>query len=86
MSGIIEFKGYSFWKNIDVVHDKIWSFLTNKFSDSIIFPELFGVDFFIVNENIPVEVQSTILLKYKKGINRGRLILAHSQFEQQIEK
>lgn len=40
------------------------------------------MDFVILGENIPVEIQSTIILNY----NNERSILAHSQFEMMIEK
>lgn len=86
MSSIIEHHGYIFWRNIEVVENYVWDFLQKKFPDSIIFPELFGADFVILKENIPVEVQSTIVLDYKKGTEEEKIIVAHSQFEQYIEK
>ena len=86
MSGVIEFKGYNFWSNVDVVYDGVWDFLQEKFPDEIIFPELFGVDFVVLNKNIPVEVQSTIVLNSKKGTDKARKIISHTQFEVSIEK
>jgi|GEM_PF-3423221 len=86
MSGIIEFKGYTFWHNVDVVEDYVWNYLENRFPDSIIFPELFGADFVVLNENIPVEIQSTVLLFSEKGTENARTIISHTQFELNIEK
>lgn len=86
MSGIIEFKGYTFWHNVDVVENYVWDYLENRFPDSIIFPELFGADFVVLDENIPVEIQSTILLNSEKGKENARTILSHTQFELYIEK
>ena len=86
MSGIVEHKGYNFWNNVDVVYDIVWDFLQEKFPDEIIFPELFGVDFVVLNKNIPVEVQSTIVLNSKKGTDKARKIISHTQFELSIEK
>lgn len=86
MSGIVEFKGYNFWSNVNVVYDRVWDFLQEKFPDQIIFPELFSVDFIVLNKNIPVEVQSTIVLNYKEGTDKARKIISHTQFELSIEK
>lgn len=86
MSGVIEYKGYNFWNNVNVVYDTVWDFLQEKFQDEIIFPELFGVDFVVLNKNIPVEVQSTIVLNYKKGTDKAKKIISHTQFELYIEK
>lgn len=86
MSDIIEFKGYTFWHNVDMVENYLWDYLENKFPDSIIFPELFGADFVVLNENIPVEVQSTMLINHEKGTENARTSPNHTQFELCIEK
>jgi len=86
MSDITEFKGYNFWHNVDVVENYVWDFLENRFPNSIIFPELFGADFVVLNENIPVEIQSTVLLFSEKGTENARTIISHTQFELYIEK
>lgn len=86
MSGVVEYKGYNFWNNVDVIYDRVWDFLQETFPDEIIFPELFGVDFVVLNKNIPVEIQSTIVLNYKKGTDEARKIISHTQFELSIEK
>lgn len=86
MSGIAEFKGYTFWHNVGVVENYVWDYLENRFPDSIVFPELFRADFVLLNENIPVEIQSTILLFSKKGTDNARIIISHTQFELSIEK
>lgn len=86
MSGVVEHKGYYFWSNVDIVYDRVWDFLHEKFPDEIIFPELFHVDFVVLNKNIPVEVQSTIILNSKKGTDKARKIISHTQFEGAIEK
>lgn len=86
MSGVIEHKGYNFWSNVELVYDRVWDFLQETFPDDIIFPELFSVDFVVLNKNIPVEVQSTIVLNHKEGTDNARKIIAHTQFELYIEK
>lgn len=83
MEGICEYNGYTFWHRADVVRDKIWDFLQTTFPNGIVFPELFGVDLVVLGENIPVEIQSTIILGYK---DKRKRIIAHSQFEMMIEK
>ena len=50
MSGVVEHNGYYFWSNVNVVYDRIWDFLQEKFPDEIIFPELFKVDFVVYTE------------------------------------
>ena len=86
MFGVTKFKGHTFWHNVGVVENYVWDYLENRFPDSIIFPELFGVDFVVLGENIPVEIQSTILLNSKKGTENARTIISHTQFELNIEK
>lgn len=86
MSDIIEFKGYNFWHNVDVVENYVWDYLENRFPDSIIFPELLGADFVVLKENIPVEIQSTILLFSENGTENAKTIISHTQFELYIEK
>lgn len=80
--GIVEYKGYLFWHHVKVVKENVWKFLENKFPEYIVYPEMFRADFFILNENLPVEVQSTILVKYKSGV-KG---IDHSRFESVIQK
>ena len=86
MPGIIEFNGYKFWHHADVVKDVVWDFLEKSFPNSVIFPEFFRVDLVILNENIPVEIQSTVLLKNNTKSGNKRIAIAHSYFEQLIEK
>ena len=81
MSGIIELKGYTFWHKVDVVSDYVYDFLEEKFNEDIVFPELFSANYFILGENLPVEVQATRL----QSMN-DRTKIAHSYFEQNIEK
>jgi len=83
LNGICKVKGYTFWHNVDVVKDRIWDYLELKFEDDVIFPELFGADFVVLGKNIPVEIQSTVILG-EKGKDKSHL--SHSYFEMMIEK
>ncbi len=70
---------YHFWHKSDVVHPYISKFLKSEFPDSIIIREFNKIDHIVLNENLPIEVQSTPAYTYKRsGIN-------HSLFEQKIE-
>ncbi|MDA0525666.1 hypothetical protein [Methanococcoides alaskense] len=72
---------YTFWNNADVVSPYILHFLKNEYPNSIILPEFNKVDFVVLGENLPVEIQSTVLARKKE-----KYALSHSYFEQMIEK
>ena len=74
---------YIFWNKAKIVLPFIYEFLKTNYPDCLILPELNHIDFVVLEENLPVEVQSTIILGYKKKEIKG---LAHSYFEQMIEK
>ena len=74
---------YIFWNKANVVLPFVYEFLKTNFPDHLILPELNHIDFVVLEENLPVEVQSTIILGSKKNDKKH---LAHSLFEQFIEK
>ena len=74
---------YIFWNKAKIVSPFIYEFLKTNYPNCLILPELNHIDFVVLEENLPVEVQSTIILGYKK---KEKKILAHSYFEQMIEK
>ncbi len=74
---------YIFWNKAKIVLPFIYEFLKTNFPDHLILPELNHIDFVVLEENLPVEVQSTIILGSKKKEEKN---LAHSYFEQMIEK
>lgn len=74
---------YIFWNKAKIVLPFIYEFLKTNFPDHLILPELNYIDFVVLEENLPVEVQSTIILGSKK---KEKKHLAHSYFEQMIEK
>ena len=74
---------YIFWNKAKIVLPFIYEFLKTNFPDHLILPELNHIDFVVLEENLPVEVQSTIILGSKKEEKKH---LAHSYFEQMIEK
>jgi hypothetical protein len=69
---------YIFWSHTEIVREKIWDFLQNTFPDSLVFPELLRADFVIVPDNIPIEIQSTVV--------STKHSMAHSVFEHLIER
>ena len=74
---------YVFWNKAKVVLPFVYEFLKTNFPDHLLLPELNHIDFVVLEENLPVEVQSTIILGSKK---KEKKHLAHSYFEQMIEK
>jgi len=74
---------YTFWNNATVALPYIYRFIKTCYPDSIILPEFNHTDFVVLQENLPVEVQSTIILGHD---NSEKKCLAHSYFEQMIEK
>jgi hypothetical protein len=74
---------YIFWNKAEIVLPLIYEFLKINYPNCLILPELNHIDFVVLDENLPVEVQSTIILGSQKRKKRN---LAHSLFEQLIEK
>lgn len=76
-NGIVKLNGYTFWSKVEVVEIFVVNDLKKKFPNSLIIPELNKMDFAVIKENLPVEIQSTMVHdKY----------LTHSGFEDRIRK
>ncbi len=75
---------YTFWHIADVVYPYISEFLDKQFPNSIRIREFNYTDYVILKENLPVEVQATVLSVRTGSLNPGGL--NHSEFEQKIEK
>src|SRR3990167_917226 len=75
---------YTFWHIADVIYPYISNFLDKQFSDSIRIREFNYTDYVVLKENLPVEVQATVLSVRNGSSNPGGL--NHSEFEQKIEK
>lgn len=69
---------YIFWKNVRMTNDHIFEFIKNKFPNSLILPEFNMIDWFVIDENLPIEIQSTIV--DRDGIPR------HAHFENAIRQ
>lgn len=76
--GIIRINGYIFWRYASIIDDHIFQYLSNKFPKGLIVPEFNLVDWIVIDENLPIEIQSTIVDK------NGHI--SHSQFEEHIRK
>lgn len=74
---------YTFWNKASIALPYVYEFLKTCYPDSIILPEFNHIDFVVLQENLPVEVQSTIIFGNNDSEKKG---LAHSYFEQMIEK
>ena len=75
---------YTFWHIADVVYPYISEFLDKQFPNSVRIREFNYTDYVVLKENLPVEVQATVLSVRSKSSNPGGL--NHSEFEQKIEK
>ena len=60
-NGIVKKGDYTFWTHRFVVNDFILDFLKNRFPDSLIWPEFNKLDFFVINQGLPVEIQTTTM-------------------------
>lgn len=78
IDGIYKKNDYIFWNKVSVIDNYILEFLKNKFPNSLILPEFTMIDWFVLNENLPIEIQSTII----KSIGSP----AHSAFEDHIRQ
>lgn len=77
-NGIIKKNGYTFWSNVSIVDEYIFEFIRNKFPDSLILPEFNRVDWTVIDKNLPIEIQSTIISK--------EMTMSHVQFEEHIRQ
>ncbi|MDO9097011.1 MAG: hypothetical protein Q7U60_02665, partial [Candidatus Methanoperedens sp.] len=74
---------YKFWNNASIALPYIYKFLKKSYPESIILPEFNHTNFVVLQENLPVEVQSTIICGHNNSETKH---LQHSLFEQMIEK
>jgi len=74
---------YIFWHIADVVYPYISQFLSKEFPNSVIIREFNKIDYVVLKENLPIEIQSTIAYRKTGGQRNG---ISHSEFEQKIEK
>jgi hypothetical protein len=74
---------YKFWNKSKVVLPSIYQFLRTTFPNSIILPEFNHIDFVVLDENLPVEVQSTPIQIESGSTNKK---VGHSIFERRIQK
>lgn len=74
---------YVFWNKAEIVLPFVYEFLRNNFPSQIILSEFNHIDFVVLGENLPVEVQSTIILGRSKSNEKN---IGSSYFEQMIEK
>lgn len=68
---------YTFWHNANVVLYHVQQFLKGKFPDDIIIDEFNKTDFVVLGQNLPIEIQSTVIAKS---------FISHSGFEKMTEK
>ncbi len=76
--GIATKNGYTFWYDASLVDDYIFKYLSNKFPNGLIIPEFCLIDHFVLEQNLPIEIQSTML--------KSTLTPAHSAFEKTIRQ
>lgn len=76
--GLAKKYDYIFWHDESIVDDYIHKFLKSKFPGCLIIPEFTMIDWFVIDENLPIEIQSTII---KVGVTP-----AHSYFENKIRQ
>ncbi len=79
--GIINVHNYIFWTKADIVKSYVYNYLKDKFFDSLILHEFNKIDLIVLKENLPAEIQSTIITK-----DNNRNIVNHSIFENYIRK
>lgn len=68
---------YTVWTHADVVRKYIKEYLKKRFPGKLIVKELNQIDYTIPEENLPVEIQSTIL---------GKGYIVYSQWEDKIKR
>ncbi len=57
--GLINFNGFVFWNKAKIVKPYVKQYLREKFPNSLIIRELNQIDLVDLNENLPIEIQST---------------------------
>lgn len=78
IDGIVIKNGYTFWYNVSVVDDYIFEYLSKKFPNGLIIPEFCLIDYFVLEQDLPIEIQSTLL--------RPTITPAHANFEKTIRQ
>lgn len=78
IKGIIKYKEYTFWTHASIVDNYIFEFLDTNFPESLILPEFNNIDWFVMSENLPIEIQSTRITPTGTP--------AHSNFENAIRQ
>lgn len=71
---------YSFWTYADYIKPYIIKFLKDIFPGKVVVRELNNIDLSIPEENLPIEIQATVVFKTRDNQP------AYSDFEQKIEK
>ena len=59
--GIVRNKGYIFWTNVCITDNFIFEFIKNKFPNGLVLPEFCMIDWFVLEKDLPIEIQSTML-------------------------
>ncbi len=72
---------YIFWRYADDVRPYIFRFLEKEYPDAIIIHEFDKVDIFILDENLPIEIQSIY-----PDIRNGKGCIRIAQFEDDIRR
>lgn len=83
-NGILRKNGYAWWYDVRVVDNYIFEFIKNKFPKSLILPEFDQIDWFVIDENLPIEIQSTITHLRVTGSRDNSPL--HSEFENKIRR
>lgn len=77
-NGIVRKNGYIFWHNVSVVENYIFEYISKEFPNGLIIPEFCLIDYFVLEKDLPVEIQSTLL--------KPTLTPAHANFEKVIRQ
>lgn len=78
IEGIVKKNGYVFWNNVSLVDNYIFEYLKSIFPNGLILPEFCLIDWFVLEENLPIEIQSTLL--------KSTGTPAHANFEKSIRQ
>lgn len=76
VDGIAKKGEYTFWYNMSIVNDYIFEYISNKFPNGLIVPEFCLIDYFVLEKDLPIEIQSTLL--------KPTITPAHANFEKTI--
>lgn len=74
-----EQKIYNYWNKAEIVKPYIKDFLKKKFLNNLIVSEFNKIDLLVLDENLPVEVQSTVIVDKDNHVN-------HALFEDKIRR